>query len=347
MVYALAVLAALIVAFGEVVQQRMAAQAPPQDNLSPRLLLWLVQQPRWLAGVVCSLAGNVAFAAAVGRGSVVLVEAVFVVRLLFGLTISAVWGWHRVPLKDLVGGMTIAVGLVAFLLSARPKGGGQSVPDLRWAYGAGSPVLLAAVLAVLASRRAGSTRALLLGIGAGILFGVQAALVQSAVHVMGRDGLVGLLAGWHGYAVVVVALFGMLLVQSAFESAPLSSSYPGVVTAQLLCSLALGVLVLRGDLRLDPLTLVVIVLSLAAMVAGIVVITRSSFAAGHLPQTLELPHHHEARHHGSRHHGSRHHEARHPEGRHPEGRHHGARHHGARHPEGRHHEAPHREQGRD
>jgi hypothetical protein len=134
----------------------------------------------------------------------------------------------------------------------------------------------------------------------------------------------------------------MLLVQSAFESAPLSSSYPGVVTAQLLCSLALGVLVLRGDLRLDPLTLVVIVLSLAAMVAGIVVITRSSFAAGHLPQTLELPHHHEARHHGSRHHGSRHHEARHPEGRHPEGRHHGAR-----HPEGRHHEAPHREQGRD
>ena len=290
MVYALAVVAALIVAFGEVVQQRMAAQAPPQDNLSPKLLLWLVQQPRWLAGVVCSLLGNLAFAAALGRGSVVLVEAVFVVRLLFGLTISAFWGWHRVPAKDLIGGMVIAAGLVAFLLAARPRGGANAVADMRWSYGAGCPVALAAVLAVVASRRAGSSRALMLGIGAGILFGVQAALIQSAVHVMGDSGLMGLLAGWHGYAVVVVALFGMLLVQSAFESAPLSSSYPGVVTAQLLCALAIGVFVLRGRLDLATGHVVVIVLALGAMIAGIVIVTRSTFHQGHvgLPASASL-----------------------------------------------------------
>jgi hypothetical protein len=282
MVYALAVVAALIVAFGEVVQQRMAAQAPPQDNLSPKLLLWLVQQPRWLAGVVCSLLGNLAFAAAVGRGSVVVVEAVFVVRLLFGLSISAFWGWHRIPAKDIVGGVVIAVGLVAFLLAARPRGGATAVADLRWAYGAGCPVALAALLAVVASRWSGSARALTLGIGAGVLFGVQAALVQSAVHVMGNEGLLALLAGWHGYAVVVVALFGMLLVQSAFESAELSSSYPGVVTAQLLCALAIGVFVLRGRLDLATGHLIVIVLGLAAMIAGIVIVTRSTFHQGHV-----------------------------------------------------------------
>jgi hypothetical protein len=289
MVYALAVVAALIVAFGEVVQQRMAAQAPPQDNLSPKLLLWLVQQPRWLAGVVCSLLGNVAFAAALGRGSVVLVEAVFVVRLLFGLSISAFWGWHRIPAKDILGGLVIAFGLVAFLLAARPRGGATAVADVRWAYGAGCPVALAALLAVVASRRAGASRALLLGIGAGILFGVQAALVQSAVHVMGDSGVVGLLAGWHGYGVVVVALFGMLLVQSAFESAELSASYPGVVTAQLLCALAIGVFVLRGRLDLAPGHVVVLLLGLGAMVAGIVIVTRSTFHHGHVPQGSAVP----------------------------------------------------------
>ncbi|HEX5561477.1 MAG TPA: DMT family transporter [Nocardioidaceae bacterium] len=289
MVYALAVVAALIVAFGEVVQQRMAAQAPPQDNLSPKLLLWLVQQPRWLAGVVCSLLGNVAFAAALGRGSVVLVEAVFVVRLLFGLSISAFWGWHRIPAKDIIGGLVIAFGLVAFLLAARPRGGVTAVADVRWAYGAGCPVALAALLAVVASRRSGSSRALLLGIGAGILFGVQAALVQSAVHVMGHHGLAALLAGWHGYAVVVVALFGMLLVQSAFESAELSASYPGVVTAQLLCALAIGVFVLRGRLDLATGHVVVILLGLGAMIAGIVIVTRSTFHQGHLAQPSASP----------------------------------------------------------
>lgn len=282
MVYALAIVAALIVSTGEVVQQKMAAQAPPQDNLSPKLLLWLVQQPRWLAGVGCSLAGNLAFASALNHGSVVLVEAVFVVRLIFGLTISAFWGWHRVPRMDLIGGAVITLGLVAFLLAARPRAGSGHVTDLRWALGAGIPVVLAAALALVARSASGSRRALLLGLGAGMLFGVQASLIQSAVQLVTGKGVVGLLTTWHPYAVVFVALFGMLLVQSAFESAPLSASYPGVVTAQLLAAMAIGIFVLGGQLRLSAGTVTVILLSLAAMVAGIIIITRSPLVTGEL-----------------------------------------------------------------
>jgi hypothetical protein len=282
MVYVLAVVAALIVAAGEVVQQRMAAKAPPEDNLSPRLLLWLVRRPRWLAGVGCSLAGNLAFAAALDRGSVVLVEAVFVVRLVFGQTISAFWGWHRVPVRDLVGGVTIAGGLVAFLLAAEPRPGSGEVTDLGWLAGAGSPVALAVVLALVARRTQGSRRALLLGLGAGILFGVQASLVQSAVKVLTDRGAVALLESWHGYAVVAVALFGMLLVQSAFESAPLSASYPAVVIGQLLCAIGIGVLVLGGQVHLAPVNVAVVALALSAMVAGIVVLTRSPLVTGEI-----------------------------------------------------------------
>lgn len=282
MVYALAVVAALIVAAGEVVQQRMAAQAPPEDNLSPRLLLWLVKQPRWLLGVGCSLAGNLAFAAALGRGSVVLVEAVFVVRLVFGLAISAFWGWHRVPARDLVGGVTIAAGLVAFLLAAEPRAGTGEIGDLRWVLGAGSPVAFAGALALAARRLRGPRRALLLGLGAGTLFGVQASLVQSAVLVITHDGVVALLSSWHGYAVVAVALFGMLLVQSAFESAPLSASYPAVVIAQLLCAIAIGVLVLGGQVHLSVVNLAVVAAALAGMVAGIMVLSRSPLVTGEL-----------------------------------------------------------------
>jgi hypothetical protein len=275
-VYAFAVLAALIVAVGEVVQQRMAAQAPPQDNLSPRLLLWLVQQPRWLAGVVCSFAGDGAFAVAVGRGSVVVVEAVFVIRLLFALTLSALWGSHRIPVKELLGALAMVLGLAAFLLALRPTGHAIAVPDVRWSYGAGVPVVLAAVLALIARRRTSASRALLLGLGAGIVFGVQAALIQAAVHAMHRGGVLAVVVGWQGYAVVVVALFGMLLVQSAFESAPLSDSYPGVVTAQLLCAIAIGLFVLHGHIRLGPGNIAVGLAALAAMLVGMVTVTRST-----------------------------------------------------------------------
>ncbi len=279
MVYAFTVIAALIVSTGEVVQQRMAAQAPPQDNLSPRLLLWLVRQPRWLAGVGCSLAGNIAFAAALNRGSVVLVESVFVIRLIFGLVIAALWGWHRVPVRDILGGLCITLGLVAFLLVGKPQAGEVTVTDFHWALGAGIPVVLAATLGLVARKWRGGRRALMLGLGAGICFGVQASLIQAAVGVMTDDGIVALLTGWHGYAVVAVALLGMLLVQSAFESAPLDASYPGVVTAQLLTAIGLGVLVLGGRLSLGAWQLAVMVAALAAMVAGIFIITRSRLVA--------------------------------------------------------------------
>lgn len=280
MVYAFTVIAALIVSTGEVVQQRMAAQAPPQDNLSIRLLLWLVRQPRWLAGVGCSLLGNIAFAAALNRGSVVLVESVFVIRLIFGLVIAALWGWHHVPFRDILGGLFITLGLVAFLLVGKPQAGSGNVTDFQWALGAGIPVVVAASLGLVARRHHAGRRALLLGLGAGICFGVQASLIQAAVGVMTDDGIVALLTGWHGYAVVVVALLGMLLVQSAFESAPLDASYPGVVTAQLLTAILLGVLVLGGTLSVGAWQLAVMLAALAGMVAGIFVITRSRLVAG-------------------------------------------------------------------
>jgi hypothetical protein len=280
MVYALTVVAALVVATGEVIQQRSASQAPPEDNLSPKLLLWLVQRPRWLAGVACSLVGNLAFATAVGKGGVVLVEAVFAIRLVFGLTIAAVWRWHRIPRRDVASALLLTLGLIAFIVAARPHGSGIAVPDLRWAYGAGSGVAFAILLAVVAARLPAPRKALLLGMAAGTLFGIQASLVQSAVHVLTGPGIVALLTGWHPYAVIVVALLGLLLVQSAFEVEPLTASYPGVVTFQLLSAIAIGVFVLGGVLRAQLPYAGVLAAALVAMLVGMVALGRSPLVTG-------------------------------------------------------------------
>ncbi len=288
MVYALTVVAAAIVATGEVIQQRLASQAPPEDLLSVKLLLWLVQRPRWLAGVGCSLAGNLAFAAALSHGSVILIEAVFVIRMVFGLTISAFWGWHRIPGRDIVGGLVITAGLVAFILAGNPQASTHTVPALRWALGGGSLVAFAVILAAVSRAAAPARTALLLGIGAGSLFGLQAALVQSAVHVLTGAGVVALLASWHGYAVIAVALFGMLLVQSAFEAAPLPASYPAIVTTQLLSALAIGVFILGGTIDTGAVHLAVIVPAFAAMLFGIFVLTRSPLVTGQTHRERQL-----------------------------------------------------------
>lgn len=282
MIYVFAVCAALVVATGEVIQQRSAAQAPPEDNLSIRLLIWLVQRPRWLGGVACSFAGNALFALALHSGGIIRVESVFVIRLVFGLVIAAFWGWHRVPVRDLVGALAITAGMATFLLVGQPHRSQTTVPPMRWVEGAGSLVFLAVLLAVIASRLPSIRRAPVLGAGAGTLFGVQASLVQSAVAVITAGGILSLLTTWNGYTVVVVALTGMLIVQSAFEAAPLAASYPAIVTSQLLSSIVVGLWVLGGTLRIDPVRAAVMVVALLVMIGGIFMLTRSPIVTGQL-----------------------------------------------------------------
>lgn len=287
LVYLLAVVAALIVAVGEVVQQRCAAKAPPEHNLSIRLLLWLVRQPRWLAGLVASGAGNAVFATAVGRGSVALVEAVFVVRLLFAVVIAALWRRRRVPGRDLLGSVGITVGLIAFLLAGHPsKGASGHVPDLRWLIGGGGVVVMAAVLTAAARRSAPVPKAAMLGVGGGMLFGLQASLTQGALLVFHREGVVGLVTAWSGYAVVAVALLGMLLMQSAFEAAPLTASYPGVVTAELISGVVIGIVVVGGSVRLAPTLLAIGMAGLLVMIVGVYLLTTSPLVTGQLDELV-------------------------------------------------------------
>ncbi|MGB8996004.1 MAG: DMT family transporter [Pseudonocardiaceae bacterium] len=286
MVYPLILVAALLVAIGEVIQQRSAATAPPEHNLSIRLLVWLVRRPRWLAGVASSTGGNAVFAVAVGFASLALVEALFVVRLLFALVLAALWGRHRVPARDLLGSLAITVGLVAFIVVAQPHSGPEAVSDLHWILGGGCVLTLALVLTVIAKGSPPARKAALLGAAAGSLFGLQASLTQSAVHVLKHQGLVALLMTWHGYAVIAVALFGMLLVQSAFEAAPLPASYPAVVTAELIVGVAVGVFVLNGTLRLGTVAIIATAVSLLVMIGGIYLLTTSPLVTGQLDRLV-------------------------------------------------------------
>ncbi len=283
MVYVLSIIAAFVVGIGTVLEQRAAFRAPPELNLSPRLLLYLVQRPQWLAGVGCSLAGNLTFAAALGFGGVALVTALFVLRLLFALMLAAAWRRHRVPARDLLGSLAVVAGLAGFILAARPReGSGEGLSDLTWLMG-GGPVILFTLALTAVARRSGPVRkAILLGTGAGALFGLQASLMHTAVGAITGPGFVAAITSWQVYAVPVAAVCGALLVQSAYEAAPLPASYPAIVTTELLCGIALGVWLLGGVIQLDPAGLAIASLGVAAMIVGIYLLTTSPLVTGQL-----------------------------------------------------------------
>lgn len=282
-VYILTLVAALLVGGASVLQQRAAFRAPPEHNLSVKLLVWLVQRPLWLAGCAASIAGNLVFAVAVSRGSVALAEALLTVRLLFALPLAAAWGRHSVPARDWAGAVAITLGLAGFILAARPEeGSGGGVPTLRWIAAIGLVVVFAATVTMVGRRFGPARKAPLLAAGAGALFGLQASLTRAAIRVLTTAGAVGLLTTWNGYAVIAAAAAGMLLVQSAYEAAPLPASYPAVVTSELLFGIGVGLAVFGGHIRLAPGALAATMVCLAVMIAGIYVLTTSPLVTGEL-----------------------------------------------------------------
>jgi hypothetical protein len=112
--------------------------------------------------------------------------------------------------------------------------------------------------------------------GAGLLFGLQSSLTETAITFLHQHGIAGLLIHWQTYAVAATALVATILLQNAFGLAPLHSSFPVLVTVEPLTGLLLGVLVLDGALRVSP-------SAYAGEVGGLIVMTLGVWLLAHSP----------------------------------------------------------------
>lgn len=285
LVFVFAIVAAFLFAVGSVVQQHAAAQAPPQDVMSFRLLLWLVRRKLWLVGVVTALVGNGFSATALGHGGVTIVEPLLSTRLLFVLPMIAVYARRRPARRDLVAAAVTVGGLAVFIAAGRPSidASSASTSGLQWAVAGGAVAGLSVLTAVGGRRLPALQRAPLLAGASGLLFGLQATLTSDADRLVSHP--VALLSNWIPYAVAVVAVVGTLFLQSAYEMAPLPASFPAQVTVEPITGVILGVTVLDGTIRLDPPALAVAVLGLVAMLVGIFALARSPLVVGELLRT--------------------------------------------------------------
>jgi tetrahydromethanopterin S-methyltransferase subunit E len=115
----------------------------------------------------------------------------------------------------------------------------------------------------------------MLALGAGLLFGVQDGLTRSVVSALGRSPA-RLFASWPVYALVLVAVTGILLMQNAFGSAPLRASLPVITAAEPLTGIAFGLAVYGERIRLAPGWLVGAAAGLGVMIVGVVLVARSN-----------------------------------------------------------------------
>ncbi|MET7454527.1 DMT family transporter [Streptomyces sp. NPDC005574] len=272
LVLILAVSAACCLGFGFVLQQNAAQQAPLSDFLSPRLLLDLVKVPRWLGGTGLMVAGMVLGAIALGQGEVSLVEPLLATNLLFALALSRRQTRQPLGRQGWAGLALLAGGVTAFIVAGQPRGGSAVTDPLRHWLIIGVMVGLALLLTTYAKRSRLSSGPLLLALAAGLLYGLQDALTRVSGQRFSEGGMAELLTGWQPYAVLALGVTGLLLVQSAFETASLRMSLPALTAAQPLAGIVCGVGFLGDRLHTDTGALAWEAAGLAAVVSGIVLL---------------------------------------------------------------------------
>ncbi|WP_037815054.1 DMT family transporter [Streptomyces sp. NRRL S-1022] len=272
LVLLLAVSAACCLGFGFVLQQDAAQKAPLSDFLSFRLLLDLVRVPRWLGGLGLMVAGMVLGAVALGRGEISLVEPLLATNLLFALALSRYRTRQALGRQGWAGLLLLAGGVSAFILAGEPRGGTAVTDPLRHWLIIGAVTGAALVLTTYAKRSRLSWGPVLLALAAGLLYGVQDALTRVSGIRFADGGFGELFTGWQPYGVVACGVTGLVLVQSAFETAPLRMSLPALTAAEPLAGILCGVGFLGDRLRTDTGALAGEAAGLAAVVAGIVLL---------------------------------------------------------------------------
>lgn len=264
----LALGAGLCYATAAVVQQRVAAQQPPELSLSPRLIVQLARRPLWLAGIGVDILAYLMEAAALGVGSVVVVGPLLASGLLFALPFASFRTGRRVTRREMIPAVMVTAGLALYVGVGAPGGNASHASHLEWIIAA-LGVALGAGVAVFLGRRTQEPgrRAIYYGLATGIVYSLTAVLTKATVDRIPSD-VYPILGHWQLYALLIASAVGLVLNQSAFQAGHVAASLPVISVTNPVLSSAMGIL-LFGE-HLDAHGAAAWVVASAAIVAMLV-----------------------------------------------------------------------------
>jgi hypothetical protein len=275
----IALFAAMFSAIGDVVRQRSAHEITDEEVGAFELFRMSLRDRKWWLGGAAAIANYSLQAAALTKGSVVLVTAIQVSALLFALPIHAWLTKTSVTGREWIWAVVLAGALSAVIIVGDPARGAGRASGETWGFVA---LVLgpALVLCVLAARvwSGRPVAAVLLAVVAGTSLALFAVLTKGVVEVA-KDGLGTVLKAPEFYPWLIVALVGMVFQQTAFRAGALTASLPTMTVAKPVVAGAMGVIVLHETFNASGLDVVVLVVSVAAVIIATVGLARGEAAS--------------------------------------------------------------------
>jgi len=273
----LALGAALFIAIGDVIHQRSAHEVTEESVSHVALFMRLLRDRSWWLGSLVSAAGFAFQAAALGLGSVLLVQALLVTSLLFALPINARLTHRRVTRWEWTWAALLAASVAVIVVVGNPTAGHSRASLETWTaiIAVLGPALVLCVIG--AGIWKGPVSAVLLALVSGALWGVFAVLTKGVVDRL-DDGLWEVLRTPELYAWALVGIAGTAWQQSSFRAGSLTASLPTMTVTEPVVGSILGVVVLGEALRPGDAGWLTLIVAVAVMVVATAALARGEAA---------------------------------------------------------------------
>ncbi len=269
MIYALATISALMFALATALQHRSAQKADAEKAMRPALIFFLALDPMWLLGIVADIVGLFFQFAALVNGSVLVVQAILAIGLVFSLFFSAVLHNIRLKSSELVLSLLTALALIGFLSVGVPARLKDTSTLSSWLIVAMATAIVVVALGAFAHHADKVRRTFLLGVAAGILHGFTVSLSKVVAQNFVAHGMLRVAVDPHAWILVIMGIADVLVIQSAFQAGPLRVSLPIISVVEPVVAIAIGLVVLHETLSASTSGAVVAALSLSLMLLGV------------------------------------------------------------------------------
>ena len=270
MVYILGLLAAFTYALGIVLEQRAALQVPASQD-DARFLGQIIRKPVWLIGSLLQIGGWALQAAALDKGSLVVVQTLLAVSLVFAMLLGLRLTQQRFNRWSVIGASSTLVGISLFVVFGQPQGGTSEGSATDW-WILGLVLLgLSLFLVFVGYRNKGAPRAALLGTAAGIAFAFQAAVTKALVTELDH-GLMAVFTAWPIYAFILPTAGGYVLQQWALRTGFLAPATAALNCSTLAISVILGIFVFNESISQGESRLVPALVGLGLAILGVMVL---------------------------------------------------------------------------
>jgi len=280
-------LAAAAFAFGNVLQQKGTLEAPASGD-DPHFLAQILKRPVWLAGGALQVSGWILQAAALDRGSLVVVQSLCATSLVIALPIGARLTNQQIDRRVILGAVAMIAGIILFLSVGQPQSGTAHPSAAAWWSACISATVIVALLARIGRRHDGAVRALYFGCAAGVGFALQASVTKEFMSIFG-GGLDAIVHSWTTYALVASAVVGFVLQQSALKTGVLAPAMASSNAVTLFGSVIFGITIFEERLSNGSTRLAPALIGLAVALFGVVLLagTKPPQVAQPLPFTKQ------------------------------------------------------------